>query len=358
MEIRELAYQNQAISDIIGCYEKNPLARVALVQPTGTGKTIVARKLIIDPRLFELFLKNKNRDYLRIVYKCHLDRLLVQARRRFDPIIVGESTIENWMDPNYKNTHRVEVCYQMFSQKLPDDADIDFIIYDECQHEACNTIQEFLAVGGKFPSLGMTATPDRPDNVLLKFDYIVEPITRKEAVEAGYICETDIITIVDTSSKNKVGLLKEILIEFNHEMKQTMIFVRTKKEINEVVNFIRNTLGELAEGCGDDDDVDDVLDRFATQEFKFLVSCNKLSEGIDVAGVTDVVIAKNVGSEIVLNQIIGRSARIDVPECRVWEFINVLSGSNIDSTDIVGKPRSHKLVNKVAGKFLVRDFDI
>ena len=359
MEIRDLSYQNEAVTDIIGHYKKNPLSRVLLVAPTGSGKTVMAVKLVIDPRLKEILLKDKSRDYLRIVYKCHMSRLLTQAKRRFPEMICGEATLEEWRDPEYKNKKDIEICYQMYSEKLEEDDDIDLIIYDECQHEACLTIQEFLGHAGKFPSLGMTATPDRPDNCLIKFDDIVEPLTREEAVMNGFICETDINTIVDTSSKDKTKLLKEIIFNFHHEMKQTMIFVRTKKEINIMVDYINEYIGEgLARGCGigEEEDVDDLLDSFACGEFKFLISCMKLSEGIDVSGVTDVIIARNVGSNIVLNQIIGRAARIDVMECRVWEFVNALSGSNLDTTEIVGVPRAHRIINKVNGEFLVRDF--
>lgn len=359
MQVKEITFQNNAISQIIGHYEKNPLARVMLVQPTGTGKTIVARKLIIDQRLIDLLLKDKARNYLRIVYKCHIERLLTQAERRFDKTLVGKATMDEWRDSEYVNKKPVEVCYQMYSEKLEEDDDIDLVIYDECQHEACLTIQEFLGNAGKFPSLGMTATPERSDNCLLKFDVVVEPISRNEAVDMGYICETDINTIVDTSSKDKTGLLKEILLNFHQEMKQTMIFVRTKKEIREVVDFINKNIGEdAARGCGidKDEDIDDLLDTFGEGDYKFLVSCRKLGEGIDVPGVTDVIFARNIGSLIDLNQYIGRAARPDVYECRVWEFVNCLSDGNLDTTEVVGIPKSHRLINKVNGEFLVRDF--
>lgn len=362
MLVREIPFQTKAVEDIIDKYELNPFARVMLVSPTGTGKTIIARKFIASDRLREVLLKDKARTTLRIIYKCHINRLITQAKRRFDASIVTESTLENWnlQDTNHPDavasTFKVEICYQMYSDKIDEDSDIDLIIYDECHHEACNTIQEFLGTAGKFPSLGMTATPDRNDNCLIKFDYMIEPITRSQAVDQGYICQTDINTIVDTSSKDKVKLLKEILTHFNHEMKQTMIFVRTKAEIREVVDYINNDLGLLARGCDDGDDVDMLLDDFGAHDYQFIVSCRKLGEGIDVPGVTDVIFARNIGSLIDLNQYIGRAARTDVLECRVWEFCNCLSDSNLDTQEVVGIPKSHRLISKSKGKFFVRDF--
>lgn len=357
MLIREIEFQNKAVTDIINCYIENPLSRVLLVQPTGTGKTVVARKLVIDPRLTATLLKGKDRKYTRIIYKCHLERLITQADRRFDKNKVKISSLENWLNPNYISEKEIEIVYQMYSDKLPEELEVDLIIYDECHHEACNTIQEFLEIAGKFPSLGMTATPDRNDNCLIKFDYLIQPITRREAVLQGYICETDIITIVDSSSKNKVKLLKEILLNFHYEMKQTMIFVKTKAEIKEVVDFINNELNLTARGCDDNEsNIDILLDDFGLGEYQFLVSCRKLGEGVDIPGVTDVIFARNVGSLIDLNQYVGRAARNDVNECRVWEFVNCLSGSNLDTTEVVGTPKSHRLISKKDGQFIVRNF--
>lgn len=354
MSVRFIPFQNAAVEDIVSAYVHNPKARVMCVSPTGTGKTIICRNVILHPLLHSTLIRNPKRTTLRIIFKCHLDRLLTQAKARF-PEEVVESSIENWMDPNYTSDNKIEIVYQMIGKKIPQDLDADFIIYDECHHEACNTVQEFLQNAGHLPSLGLTATDERGDNCLIKFDVIVRPISREDAVKQGYICETDIWTIVDTS-RNKVDLLKDVLLEFNHIMKQTMIFVRTKAEIKVVVNFINNVLGSSAKGCDDDCDIDALLDEFSAGEFKFCVSCRKLGEGLDIPGVTDVIFARNIGSYIDLNQYIGRAARTDVPECRVWEFVSPLSGSNLDTTEVVGIPKSHKLVNKMDGKFIIRDF--
>lgn len=360
-KVKDLPFQTKAVEDIIKAIDINPQARVALIAPTGSGKTIICRRFIASPYLHEVLLKNKTRKTVRIIFKCHMERLLTQARRRFDANICGESTLEQWRNedaglPFTSPGTKVEICYQMLGVKLEDNDDIDLIVYDEYHHEACNTVQEFLSNAGKFPSLGMTASPERGDNCLIKFDVMVEPLTRQEAVSQGYICETDINTIVDSSSQNKVHLLKKVLVAFNHEMKQTMIFVRTRKEIKEVVEFINSTIGEgLSQGCDEGDDLDFILDSFGNQEFKYIVSCKKLGEGVDISGVTDVVFAKNIGSAIDLNQYIGRAARVDIPECRVWEFVNPFS-TNLDTVDVVGIPKSHRLINLKGNEFVVRDF--
>ena len=40
----------------------------------------------------------------------------------------------------------------------------------------------------------------------------------------------------------------------------------------------------------------------------------------------------------------------------VWEFVNALSSTNLDTTEVVGLPQSHRLISKMNGQFEVRDF--
>lgn len=40
----------------------------------------------------------------------------------------------------------------------------------------------------------------------------------------------------------------------------------------------------------------------------------------------------------------------------LYFIVNALSGNNLDTTEIVGIPRSHRIINKVNDEFLVRDF--
>ena len=348
-EVRD--FMLDARTKILSAFEIKPLARILLCMPTATGKTITIGDVLVDDLIVDQLLQGKNRSSLRVVFKSHRDRLLVQAERTFAGH-ANFSVVENfshWLH-NEKSKSRIEVMYCMLGDKLPEGIEIDLIVIDECHHEACNTYQYFLEEGGKYPCIGLTATPDRPDGLLVKFDFFIEPITRREAVARGLICETDIKSIVDvTGSKDKTELLRRVFSKFGHEMKQTIVYVRTLKEVSAVTRMLHN-MGYSA--CGilkqKGNDLNNILDLFSEGEFQFLVNANKLSEGIDLKGCTDVLIARNIGSYTLLNQIIGRAARIDDPRCVVWEFINPMS-SNLDTTVVVGKPKSHELLSERAG---------
>lgn len=350
-------YQTEAMQDIADCYNQDNLARVLLVQPTGTGKTLTVKGALESIPLRQSLLKGKNRFNLRVIFKSHRHRLLTQARRAFESHYITERTLENWKN-NETTLFPVEVVYQSYSQKIEQGVDFDLIVWEEVHHEACKTAQEFLEFGGNYPSLGITATPDRNDNCIIKFDFFVEPISRVDAVTQGFICETDVRTIVDTSGKDKSLLLNEVLNEFHSQMKQTLIFVRTKREIKKVVDYINNELNLVAIGLDNqnDNELDVILDEFSTGKYQFIVNCKRIGEGVDLAGATDVILARNVGSYTDLNQYIGRVARPDVLECRVWEFVNPMSGDNLDAQEVVGIPKSHLLISKKDGKFITRNF--
>lgn len=354
-------FQVEAYNQTLNHFKTNRYCRVLIKSPTGTGKTLIIGNIIFQTELQNVLMQGKDRKVFRVVFKSHMKRLNTQARRMFTKqkgVTVIESQ-KTWLDPKFVSDvdSKVEIVFQVLGEKLDTKLDIDLIIYDETHHEACHTAQEFLEVAGKFPFIGVTATPDRADAMLIKFDKIVETITREEAVARGYICRTRLRSIVDTHGKDKVALFKEIFAKYGKDMNQTLLFFRTLKEVDEVANFI-NSCGYIAVGVTNQSDaeLDVILDSFAEGDIQFVVSAKKLGEGIDCAGVTDLYIGKQVGSYTDLNQFIGRAARPDDERCVVWENIKPLLGTNLDTTAVVGRPQEHTLIYKQGGEWYELDF--
>lgn len=354
-------FQQIACDQTADIFKLNPLARILIVMPTGVGKTLTVGNIINNPIVRKVLMKRYDynvSDTLRVVFKSHRNRLLVQADRAFSgEDFVKINHIDNWVEDR-PSKNKVEIIYQTLNDKIPDQTKVHLIIFDESHHEACITAQEFLETGSDYPIIGITATKDRPDQLLIKFDHIIEPISRDEAVERGLICQTDIKSIVDVSHKDKLSLAKDILTTFSKEMGQTMIFTKTKIEAKELAQFLRG-MGYQAVAILDqpDNEVNNILDMFSEGKIKFLVNCMKIGEGVDVAGCTDVFIDRQVASYTLLNQLIGRASRIDDPRCVVWELINPLSGKNLDTTVVVGKPKSHEIISKKNGNWVVRNME-
>lgn len=331
-------YQVAARNAAVQCIEQKRNARVLIVLPTGAGKTLtIAASLSFHAMRVALGVEGDRP--LRVLFIAHKHRLLSQA----------EST--------FIADRNVELILQSAFSDLPKDLNIDVVVIDESHHEAMSTIQYHLDKLGDFPIIGLTATPDRADGMLIKFDHIINPITREQAVEEGYLAPTNIHTFVDVPSKEKVDVLTDIFASYAAQMGQTMVFVKTKKEVR-AIELLLQSLGYSAVGILDqkEKELNKILDQFSAGDIKFVVNCNKINEGVDVKGCTDVVLGRQFGSYPQLNQVIGRAARPD-SDCNVWELINPLSGRNLDTTVVVGTPAFHRLVSKEGGEWCERQFN-
>lgn len=333
-------YQTAARNAVIS-HIKEGAKRILIVLPTGAGKTVTIAATMSASAIKQALGITEDRP-LRVLFVAHKHRLLTQAEQTFaasnDVDIMPQSMMSQISDDYLKTTW-------------------DIIVLDEAHHEFCASFQYHLEKLGEWPIVGLTATPDRADGGLIKFDHIINPISREQAVEEGYLAPTHIHSFVDVPSKEKVDVLNDIFENFVHQMGQTMVFVKTKKEVQAITTSLTN-MGYAAVGVlnQSEKELDTILNRFSAGEVQFIVNCNRISEGVDVKGCTDVVLGRQFGSYSQLNQVIGRAARPD-SDCNVWELVNPLSGRNLDTTVIVGTPESHRLVSKEGGKWVERHFD-
>jgi superfamily II DNA or RNA helicase len=319
----------------------NGLQRVCIVLPTGAGKTLtIAASMSFGPIREALGIACDRP--VRVLFAAHKHRLLTQAEQTF-----------------IDSAHVEIIPHSIFSE-LPEKEfakGIDVIILDEAHHEACASFQYHLELLGDYPIIGLTATPDRADGMVIKFQEIIEPMSREEAVDQGYLAPTYLNTVVDSHNKNKVEVTTKVLDTYIDEFEQTLMFFRTKKECRDVVDYLRSK-GKKAIALVSDKAqvVEDALDAFNRGEIQFIANCSVISEGVDVKNCTHVVLGRAVNSYPLLNQIIGRAARPD-SDCVVWEFINPLSGKNLDTTVVTGTPETHRLVSWKGGEWTERQFN-
>lgn len=332
----QIACKNQAI-DLI-C---EGVRRALIVLPTGAGKTITVAALMDDPRLRGALNVEEGRN-LRVYFLAHVHRLLSQAEETF------------------LATNHVDLKIGTPFSKIPE-TDIewaDIIIIDEAHHEAMMSVQYQLDTLSAKPIIGLTATPDRSDGMLIKFEEIIHPLTREQAVHEGYLAETSIWSIVDTTGKDKTNISKAVIEEYIHLMGNTMAFFATKKEVRAVADYV-NSLGYRAVAVTDQtkQQLDQILNQFSKGEIDWVVNCSRIGEGVDTKGCTTVFLGRQLNSYPLLNQYIGRAARPD-SDCQVFELINPLSGNNLDTTVVVGTPKRHVLcATNGRGGFNEKEFD-
>lgn len=330
-------YQIASVHQVEDALERGVM-RVLVEQPTGCGKTLTSGLIFSSDRVKKACGVKPGKK-LRLLFVAHKHRLLTQAEQA------------------YADAAGVQFIPHSAFQDIPPGVVWDVACIDEAHHEAMQTIQFRLDRLGRKPIIGLTATPDRADGMLIKFETIVAPISREQAVKEGWLAPTYLNSIVDTPAQNKVPITKMILDQFSHEFGQTMMFFRTKKEVSEVNEYLCK-LGykSIAILNQSNKELDDTLNRFSAGKIQFLLNCNKINEGIDVKGCTDVFLGRQYGSYPQLNQVIGRASRPD-SDCRVWELVNPLSGRNLDTTVVVGTPERHRLISKRHGKWIEQDFD-
>ncbi len=306
--------------------------RICVVSPTGTGKTMTGGLILVDDGIREL-LNVDDGQPMRVLFACHRHRLLTQAEQ------------------TYADQEGIEVITQSIASPIPEGIKFDLVLVDECHHEATMGFQRRLEQLTQAPIIGLTATVDRADFRLLKFSIFIEPLTREEAVQQGYLAESDIHSFIDSPTRDPIDLAEEIIANHHSTMGQIMVFVRTRAQAHLLTQKIQN-LGLTARALVDMSEarLNDSLSEFEKKEIQYVVSCMKIGEGVDVKGCDGVMIVRSLRSMGLLNQMIGRAARIG-SDCRIYELINPLSNQNLSATAVVGQPRSHHAYYKVRGEW-------
>ena len=334
-------YQIAARNMVEDALAHNPTARSLVQLPTGAGKTLTSGMIFSSPKIRKT-LGVADGEKLRLLFVAHKHRLLTQAELAF------------------ADAEGVEFIQQSAFSDIPPELIAKgwhMTCLDEAHHEAMSTFQYMLDNLSNIPLLGLTATPNRADGCLIKFHEIINPISREQAVEEGWLAPTTLHSFVDVPSKDKISVLTTLFDNYAHQMGQTMVFVKSKREVKEITKLLNN-MGYTTVGILDQSnkELDRVLNRFSDGWIQFLVNCNKINEGVDVVGCTDVVLGRQYGSYTQLNQVIGRASRPD-SECNVWELVNPLSSTNLDTTVVVGTPTAHRLISYEGKKWVERTFD-
>jgi superfamily II DNA or RNA helicase len=324
-------YQTNAIRAAKG-YLESGFRRLLYIQPTGTGKTLLSKLTALDMDI-RRSLKIDHKEKITVVFIADSNRLLRQAKKEFaeckDVILHAHS------------------AYKDIPQDIIDNG-WDMLFIDEAHHEAMFSIQQLLDHVKDTPVFGFTATPDRGDGLLLKFERYIFPITKEEAIRRKFIATPSINSIIDTSGSNKLDICMQVVDLYHQQMGNTIVYFKTNKECEKFKEYCEKK-GLSSHWLREDKEMDDILDRFANGEFKFLINCKKLGEGIDIKNCTDVLLARQFNSKGEKEQYIGRSIRPD-SSCTVWEFVNPIY-ANILAKDIFPVVIYHRLIFKRDGSW-------
>ena len=208
----------------------------------------------------------------------------------------------------------------------------DYIVFDEAHRSAAASYQKvFNYFTPKF-MLGMTATPERTDdlNIFELFDYNVAfEIRLQEALESEILCPFHYFGVTDYSLNGEINedvtdlknltsdeRLKNILEKtdyygYSGEELKGLIFVSRRDEAYELAEKLTNC-GIPSVGLTGKDNINvrsTTIDRLKNGEINYIITVDLFNEGIDIPEVNQVVMLRPTESSIIFIQQLGRGLR-------------------------------------------------
>lgn len=372
-------YQTEAAAAVLAEWEAGERATL-LVMPTGTGKTVTFGEIA-----------RARRDAGRTLILAHREELLDQARHR----LMADFGLTAQIEQAHRRAMREHDMYghglshvvvgsvpTMRGARLESwDRDaFATIIVDEAHHAAARTYRDVLDHFGSAKVLGVTATPDRGDEVGLGtvFGSAAYIYSIWDAVQDGWLVPVKQKTIhvegLDLSRVKTVagdlaqGELEAALSvdEVHHqiasplrdlaESRTCLVFCAGVEQSKQLAAVLAGYLGADKVGQVDGEtpreDREWTLKRFKDGDIRALVNVMVLTEGFDAPECDCVVMARPTKSRALYAQCVGRGTRplpgvVDPYSIAEARRASIARSNKPDLLilDFVGNAGRHKLVN-------------
>lgn len=336
-----------------------------LAMATGTGKTVTAIKIM--NRLFD---ENQIRRVVITMYGNDLlDQWATQMRKEFQSKQINYHYEAKKMMNNFimhpddsillisRDSGNLTRLLNLLEKAPGNYLNDTLFIFDEVHGAGSATFVENLS-GRISPyrfRLGLSATPQREyddegnDFLLNEIGPVIFEFSLKDAIEKGILCEFNYITLPYTLSEEEKQRKKRLIGAFNAKReagepcdekdlftKLSFINKTAIDKISQFDSFIASRT-ELLEKCiifvqsmdyglllqdvlskytdryhtyyADDEKKN--LENFADGKISCLLTCKKVSEGIDISSVTNIILFASDRSRLVTTQRIGRALRLD-----------------------------------------------
>lgn len=362
-----------------------------LAMATGTGKTVTAMKII--NKLFD------SGEIRRVVITMYgndlLDQWAIQIRENYKNKQINYHYASQKMMKDFvmhpddsvlilsRDARNLSKLLDLFD-RLPSDYRNDTLfVFDEVHGAGSNTFVENLS-GRLSPyryRLGLSATPEREydeagnDFLLNEIGEVIFEFTLQDAIQKGILCEFNYIPLPYVLSDEEKLKKRKIIAAFNAKKESgepvdekdmfTQLALVNKTAVNKLEEFesLISQRPELLQKCiifvqtmeygaklqeilvrysdkyhtyyADDEKIN--LENFAAGKIDCLLTCKKVSEGIDISSVTNIILFSSDRSRLVTTQRIGRALRLDKnnPEKKatVVDFVIEDSEENDNNAD-------------------------
>lgn len=362
-----------------------------LAMATGTGKTFTAMKII--NQLFDS--GNIRRVVITMYGNDLLDQWAIQIRKTYKNKQINYHYASQKMMKDFimhpddsililsRDSKNLSRLLDLFD-RLPGDYRRDTLfVFDEVHGAGSNTFVENFS-GRLSPyryRLGLSATPEREyddvgnDFLLNEIGEVIFEFTLQDAIRQGILCEFSYIPLPYTLTKEEKLKKHKIIAAFNARkenrepvneknmftqlalvnktaankleefeilisqrpdlLKKCIIFVQTMEYGEKLQEILVKYSDKYHTYYADDEKIN--LENFAVGKIDCLLTCKKVSEGIDISSVTNIILFSSDRSRLMTTQRIGRALRLDKnnPEKRatVVDFVIADSEENDNNAD-------------------------
>jgi len=318
-----------------------------VVAATGTGKTVISA---FDFKRF----REKN-PRARLLFVAHREEILKQSLHTFRGILkdqnFGDIAIAGKIPAQVDHLFMSIQTFNSsgFSDRTPPGF-YDYIIVDEFHHAAAASYQRLLSHYTPTILLGLTATPERMDNldILGYFDgriaaeiRLAEAIGRNLLAPFHYFGVADSVDLHDvewtrgrynqgvlskryTGNDERAGLIAESLKKYVTDIDEIIglgfcVSIEHAKYMAEI--FTKIGIPSLSLSSDSPDDVRrSVQQRLRAKEIRFIFVVDLYNEGVDIPEVNTILFLRPTESMTVFLQQLGRGLRL----CEGKECLTVL----------------------------------
>lgn len=310
------SYQDVAVARCLDSFRRLPHGKIALILPTGGGKTRTALRIVL--RMLKLAgtstglvywithrrnLRDQAFRELQQLQEASEDPQLVAMANRIKFVMVGD--LANMLD----KAHEKPVL----------------LVIDEAHHAAAASYQPALSNTWQAPILLLTATPNRTDQLPIGIDEIAFTITHRELAErrAVLIPKFEDFPVPDFDwSETAVDQLAEFVLDRTYtDFTKVLVLAPRVDRVEEFYEALVArlpadhplTLDDIGfvHGTGNSLGIsnEDFLTQFRAKPRAVLISAHLLLEGFDDPGINAVIITYPSTSLIRLIQAAGRAVR-------------------------------------------------
>jgi superfamily II DNA or RNA helicase len=352
-------YQKQARSDLYAKIREG-FKRILLFAPTGSGKTLIASRLLADAQ-------SKGRKSLFLV---HRDILISQTAEKLESFNVNCGFIKSgWAENKNALVQLGSVQTMVKRQWWKQDFEAQIILIDECHITAFSGIVRQM-MDQIYPNaiyIGLTATPYRlkkSEGMGDIFQTLVSAPMPHELIDSGYLSKPSyyglhqpdlqrVKTVAGDYDEHQLAiacdkpeLIQQLVKEWQKLAygRRTIVFAVNVQHSQNICTAFNNCGIPAAHVDGKTSIKQrmEIYKQLAAKDIYVLCSCMTLTEGFDVPSVNAVILARPTQSIALYHQMVGRGLRLS-SETEKRDCLVICQSGNVSRHGFIEEVKSVSL---------------